>query len=233
MSDTGVLRRCPRCNVKLIDDAIECPLCHGVVESDEDRDMEEASVSVTYPDISYSIRALRLIIRIILFAALTTEIIVLIVNYFTFTGIYWSLLVGAGLLYGCATLLHSVKERKSMQRIIQAQLYFSLILVVVIDYLLGFKGWSLSYAFPIALVGVDIAMVVLMIVRIDGWQSFIMTEIVIFIFSMVLFVLNIMGKINGLVFALLAAVLTGLILIGTIMIGQKMVSNEIKRRFMI
>ena len=233
MSDTDVLRRCPRCHVKLIDDAIECPLCRGVVDADEDRNMEEASMSVTYPDISYSIRTIRLIIRIVLFCALTTEVTALIVNYFTFNGIYWSLIVGAGLLYGCATLLHSVKERKSMQRIIQVQLYFSLILVFAIDYLLGFKGWSLSYAFPIALVGVDIAMVVLMIVRIDGWQSFIMTEIVIFVFSIILFVLNMMGKINGFIFSLMATVITGLILVGTIMFGQKMVSNEIKRRFMI
>ncbi len=233
MSDTGVMRRCPRCKINLIDDAIVCPLCHGVVESDEDRNMEEASVSVTYPDVSSSIKILRLVIRIVIFAAIVTELTVLIVNYFTFTGVYWSLIVGAGLLYGCVTLLYSVKKRRSMQRIVQAQLYFSLILVVVIDYLLGFKGWSLSYAFPIALAGVDIAMVVLMIVKIDGWQRFIMTEIVVFIISVVLVILNFCGLIHGLIFTFIATVFTGVVLLGTIMFGQKMISNEIKRRFMI
>ena len=233
MSDTGVMRRCPRCKINLIDDAIVCPLCHGVVESDEDRNMEEASVSVTYPDVSSSIKILRLVIRIFIFAAIVTELTVLIVNYFTFTGVYWSLIVGAGLLYGCVTLLYSVKKRRSMQRIVQAQLYFSLILVVVIDYLLGFKGWSLSYAFPIALAGVDIAMVVLMIVKIDGWQRFIMTEIVVFIISVVLVILNFCGLIHGLIFTFIATVFTGVVLLGTIMFGQKMISNEIKRRFMI
>jgi FtsH-binding integral membrane protein len=38
---------------------------------------------------------------------------------------------------------------------------------------------------------------------------------------------------NMYVWMAIALVITGLILLGTIMFGQKMVSNEIKRRFMI
>lgn len=233
MSDTAALRQCNRCKIKIVDDTIECPLCHGVVDMDEDRAMNEPSVSITYPDVSSSIRLIRLIIRVILFAAIVTEVTVLIVNYFTYSNVWWSLIVGVGLLYGCVTLLYSVQERKSMQRIIQVQLIFSIILVISLDYLLGYRGWSLGYAIPIALIGVDIAMVTLMIVRINGWQHFIMTEIVTFLMSVVLLVLNILGKVHGLFFALSAAVITGLILLGTIMLGQKRISNEIKRRFMI
>ena len=234
MSDENTLRRCPRCKINIIDDTIECPLCHGVVEdTPEDRNMEEPSISVTYPDISVKLKLIRLIIRIVLFAAITTEVIVLLVNYFTFTGIYWSLIVGLGLIYGCVTLLYSVRKRRSMQRIIQAQLFFSIVLVIGLDFLLGFRGWSISYAVPIALMSVDVGMVVLMIVRINGWQNFIMTEIVAFVLSILVLIVDILGKLGGELFGLIALVITGLILLGTIMFGQKMVSNEIKRRFMI
>lgn len=236
MSDTNTLRRCPRCNLNLVDDTIECPLCHGVVEMDgeEDNDhMSHESVSVTYPDVSYNLRIIRLIIRIVLFAAIVTGVIVLLINYLTFNGIYWSLIVCIGLVYGCATLLYSVRKRRSIQRIIQAQMWFSIILVVGLDYLLGYKGWSFSYAIPIAFVALDIGMVVLMIIGIDGWQNYIMTEIVVFVLSIILMVLWILGKIPGSLFILISLVSTGLILLGTIMFGQKRVMNELKRRFMI
>ena len=54
MSDTGTLRHCPRCKLNIIDDTIECPICHGVVDEPEDRDMDNPSISVTYPDVSSS-----------------------------------------------------------------------------------------------------------------------------------------------------------------------------------
>ena len=233
-SGAAVLRRCPRCKISIVDDTIECPLCHGVVENTpDDRNMDEASVSLTYPDISVRMRTLRLIIRIVLFLAIATEIIVVLVNYYTFTGIYWSCIVGLGLFYGCVTLLYSVRKRRSMQRIVQVQLFLSIVFVVLLDFVLGFRGWSISYAVPIALLSVDTGMLVLMIVRINGWQNFIMTEIVAFILSIVVIVLDITGKLGGEIFGIIAVVITGLILLGTIMIGNKMVSNEIKRRFMI
>ena len=233
MSDKTMLRHCPRCNISIVDDTIECPVCHGVVDDMEDRDMDSPSYSVTYPDVSQNTKLMLLICRIVIFAAIATEIIVLVVNYYTFSGIYWSLIVGIGLLYGCITLLYSVLKRKSMQRVIQGQLYLSIFLVIGIDYLLGYKGWSFGYAIPIALMGIDVAMTVLMIVKINGWQSYIMTEVVTFLISIVLFVLYLMGKIPGTIFELLAMIATGLTLLGTVMIGPKLVSDELKRRFMI
>lgn len=236
MSDVGTLRRCPRCNLNLVDDTIECPLCHGVVEleGDEDGDrMSQESKSLTYPDVLHKLKAIKLIIRIVLFAAIVTGVIVLLVNYLTFNGVYWSLIVCIGLVYGCATLLYSVRKRRSIQRIIQAQMWFSIILVVGLDYLIGYKGWSFSYAIPIAFVALAIGMVVLMIIGIDGWQNYIMTEIVVFVLSVILMILWILGKIPGSIFILISLVTTGLILLGTVMFGQKRVMNEIKRRFMI
>lgn len=233
-SEASNLRRCPRCKISIVDDTIECPLCHGVVENaPENRNMEEASISLTYPDISVRTRVLRLIIRIALFLAIATEVIVVLVNYVTFNGIYWSCIVGLGLCYGCATLLYSVRKRRSMQRIVQVQLFLSIFFLLLLDFVLGFKGWSISYAVPIALLSVDTMMVFLMIIRINGWQRFIMTEIVTFVLSIVVLILDICGDLGGVIFGLVALVVTGLILLGTIMIGNKSVSNEIKRRFMI
>ena len=231
-------RHCNRCNIEIMDDAIECPLCHGVLEDAPDSDadtpqVEDVSRSLTYPDVSSSVHLLQLIVRIVIFTAIVAEVIVLIVNYMTFNGVYWSIIVGLGLLYGCATLLYSVLERKSMQRIIQVQMLLALLLVILLDVVLGYKGWSFKYVIPLILMGVDLGIVVLMFVGIDGWQTYIMTEIVTFLLSIVLMILHFTHLVSTSYFTIISLAVTGLILLGTIMFGQNMISNEIKRRFRI
>ena len=228
-------RHCNRCNVDVVDEAIECPLCHGVLELDDEDKVENisdmVSKSSTYPDVTVSLKIMKLVIRIVIFASVIAGITVLLVNYLTFNGVYWSLIVIAGLVYGNLTLLYSFRDRKSIQRIVQVQMLAAIVLLQILDYLLGSKGWSFSYALPILFVGVDVGMVVLMIVGIDGWQTYIMTEIVTFILSIVIFVMRLCGLVKGSFFMIIAIAVTGIILLGTVLFGQKMVENELKRRF--
>ena len=228
-------RHCNRCNVDVVDEAIECPLCHGVLDLDDEDKVENisdmVSRSATYPDVTVSLKIMKLVIRIVIFASVIAGITVLLVNYLTFNGVYWSLIVIAGLVYGNLTLLYSFRDRKSIQRIIQVQMLAAIVLLQILDYLLGSKGWSFSYALPILFVGVDVGMVVLMIVGIDGWQTYIMTEIVTFILSIVIFVMRLCGLVKGSFFMIIAIAVTGIILLGTVLFGQKMVENELKRRF--
>ena len=228
-------RHCNRCNVDVVDEAIECPLCHGVLELDDEDKVENisdmVSKSSTYPDVTVSLKIMKLVIRIVIFASVIAGITVLLVNYLTFNGVYWSLIVIAGRVYGNLTLLYSFRDRKSIQRIIQVQMLAAIVLLQILDYLLGSKGWSFSYALPILFVGVDVGMVVLMIVGIDGWQTYIMTEIVTFILSIIIFVMKLCGLVKGSFFMIIAIAVTGIILLGTVLFGQKMVENELKRRF--
>ncbi|MCR5213565.1 MAG: hypothetical protein K6E10_04055 [Eubacterium sp.] len=229
-------KHCVRCNIDIVDDAVKCPLCDGVLadmedDSDETPGVDQMSKSITYPDVSVSVRMIQFVIRAAIFAAIVAEVVVLVVNYFTFNGVYWSLIVGIGLLYGVITLLYSVRKRKSMQRIILVQLLLSILLVVALDVILGYKGWSVGYAIPIALMAVDVSVVVFMIVGINDWQTYIMTEITAFVLSVILIVLHLTNLVDTSFFALIAFLVTGFILLGTILFGQNMISNEIKRRF--
>ena len=89
------------------------------------------------------------------------------------------------------------------------------------------------YALPILFMAVDVGALVLMIVGIDGWQNYIMTEITTLLLSVVLIILHYTGLVETSYLALIAVMVTGFIFLGTIMFGTRMVSNEIKRRFKI
>ena len=228
-------RRCIRCNLNIADDAVKCPLCHGVLEGNDDNQhsLGQESVSETYPDISQSLKVMQLIIRIVEFASIVGMAVVLLVNYLTFNGIYWCLIVGAGLFFGVFTLVYCFKKRRSIQKIIQVEMLVGIAFLVLLDYLLGSRGWSFEYALPILFVAVDIGIVVIMIVGIDGWQTYIMTEIVTTVLSFALIVLHLFAVIDTSIFAVIAFIIDGSILLGTLMFGQRMISNEVKRRFKI
>ena len=246
-------KRCIRCNVDIIDDAIECPLCHGVLEeniqvenelgesSQEESDMDDVtkdgdlaeheSKSLTYPDVSTKLKITRLILRIVLFAAIVAEAVVLLVNYMTFNGVYWSFIVGVSLVYGCLSLYYALRKRRSLQRIIIFQMFMIIIMFIALDYLLGFRGWSYRYAIPVLLAAVDVGVVVLMIVAIEGWQTYIITEILTLLMSIGLMITIYIKQNVFSMFSLLSTLLTGMIFLGTVMFGERMISNEIIRRF--
>ena len=228
-------RKCIRCNVNIADDAIKCPLCHGVleVEDDNSHSIEQESVSLTYPDVTASLRRMQFVIRLVIFVAIIAEVTVLIINYKTFKGVYWSLIVGLGLWYGVVTLVYSFRERKSIQKIISVQMFLGILVLILLDHFTGGYGWSFRYALPILFMGVDAGALILMFVGIDGWQNYIITEIVTFALSMVLIILHYTKVVSTSFLAVIAAGVTGAILLGTVMFGQRMVSNELKRRFKI
>ena len=220
---------CKRCNVTILDDAMKCPLCNGVLEgADSDK-----SESLTYPDISTSLRKMQFIIRIVVFLAIIAFVTVVIVNYATFNGVYWSLLVGAELCYGCFVLIYIFHERRSLQRMIIGQMLAAAVVLLLTDFLVGWQGWSLSIALPITFLGVDVTAFVLMVVAIDGWQSYIMTEIGTFLLNSIL--LALVGTHDwsrfSMIMNLVSTGITFVILLGTIMLGGKMISNELYRRF--
>ena len=222
-------RRCVRCNLWIEDEAIKCPLCHGVLENAT----EKESKSITYPDVSESLRKMQFIIRLVIFLSIVAEMTVIIINYLTFKGVYWSAIVGVELVYGCFVLAYSFQKRKSIQRLIQGQMYATIIVLILTDLLIGWQSWSIAYALPITFMAVDVCAVVLMIIQIDGWQNYIMTEIVTFILSLIVVIIGFKEEMRfGTRLLEYAAVLTTfVILLGTILLGGRMISNELKRRF--
>ena len=78
---------------------------------------------------------------------------------------------------------------------------------------------------------IPVGVVVLMIINVDNWQSYIMTEIAVTAICVILLLLQIIGVIKSSILLLIATLIAGTILAATILFGSKLVSDEIKRRF--
>ena len=164
------MAKCIRCKLTVDDDSMMCPLCNGVLVREESEYAEAEknekgiyiSRSSTYPDVAPALRRTQMIIKIAIFAAVIAEVISVVVNYYTYKGVWWSLIVGLVLAYGCFTLVYSFSTNRSLQRIINTQSLLAVIVMIGLDYLTGHTGWAVKFAIPIMIMTIPIGVVVLM-----------------------------------------------------------------------
>ena len=223
-------RICERCGLVISDETWLCPLCKGALATDTVIEANDAR-SLAYPDISYRLKKMKLTIKIAVFASIVISAVLILINYLTFNGVYWSFLAVAALAYGCVTLAASFRVRRSTQWRIIFQCILAAVLVYALDRILGYSGWSVRFGFPILILLADLIAAVLMIINVNGWQTYIVTEIYAGILGVLLFLLELFGVWDLTILCIIAAAVSVLLPIGTILFGHRMVHEEVKRRF--
>lgn len=223
------MNNCPRCKIKIMDESVFCPLCNSALE--RSTAVEGENRSVMYPVPRQSAKKLRFANRLTIFVAIIAELIAVLVNYMTYRGSWWCLLSGAGLAYACFSFLFCTNLNKSLQRKIVIELVVGQVLLIVIDCLLGFAEWSLHYGLPGVVIGVDIAMLVLMLVNRNSWIEYLYSIIWIMIDSLICMGLSYIFGATFPLYCILASGITAAIVAGIIVIGDNKASSELKRRF--
>lgn len=224
------MRRCKNCKVTVIDPVLVCPLCHYVLENEG---MEEGKKVIPrmYPNVKETTRALNFIVKLYTFLAIVTEVSLVIINYMTYSGLWWSAISGIGILYFYITLRYSIQKNSGYQRIILTQIFCGMFLSIGIDFILGYRGWSMNLMVPIAILLVDLAAVILMIVNTANWQSYILLQLLTVLLSAVTLVLWKVGIIQYPLLAIIAAIVSAVMFVGTLIFGDRRAKNELKRRF--
>lgn len=219
------MSKCKQCDVIVRDDTEVCPLCKCVLDTDGEAENK-------YPDIWAKNHVLKLVIRIYLFAAIVTETVLIYLNYRYFNGIYWSVIVGVVLAYIYLTLAYTVSYSRAGYRMkIIVGVAGAILLLNVIDHVLGNNGWSVDYAFPAALLAVDVTVLFLIIFNRRNWQSYLSFQIAMILFSLIPVILNLMGYAHVPLLANLALAVAVFLFLGTVIIGGKRATTELKRRF--
>lgn len=249
-----MMSRCNQCKVEVSDDHAVCPLCQTVLEKTETLGTSEIPVNFEktgntkktknadiaktietveslYPNVKVIAKRIDLMIRIYAFSAIVVETLLAYYNYKTYENSYWSVLVGVVLFYIFIALRITFKEgyeytTKSILMVISAVLC-----VVLIDVLTDFRGWSLNYVLPSAIILLNTGIIIAMFINIRNWQSYMMIELFTILWSTLPFILNKLGFLTNLSLSHIATAYSILLFLGTIIIGGKRASNELKRRF--
>lgn len=218
------MSRCKQCKIEVLDETERCPLCDSVLE-------QTIEVENMYPDVKIKTRRMMLLSRIYLFLALVAEAVLVAVNCFGQFETAWSIVTGLILFYGYMVVRFAILGKTGYMAKTIVLTLIAIGSLIAIDFVSGYRGWSVKYVFPSAIIFVDAAILILMIVNRRNWQSYMMWQIFMCLCSLIPIILYWTDVIHTPYLALAALGASVFLFLGTVIIGDRRARVELKRRF--
>ena len=141
------MSRCKQCNIEILEPTERCPLCNSVLEKSED-------LEAMYPQIHQKARAFTMILRVYSFLAITIELILFTLAFFAKISYLTVLIPALFLFYIYMVLRFAVIGKSGHRAKIIVLAFLAVAIMVALDYIRGFNGWSINYVFPSAVIAV-------------------------------------------------------------------------------
>lgn len=218
------MSKCRNCNVEILDESEFCPLCHSVLEQTEE-------LENMYPDARLKTQKMKFATRLYLFCAIVVEFLLVVIDFNGENQVHWSILAGLGLLYVYTVLRYAVLGKSGYRAKTIVLVLLAVLLAVAVDFITGYRGWSVDYVASGGILAVDAIIIVLMIWNRRNWQSYVMWQIAMILFSMIPAVLYWLDLEHNVIMAFIPLVVSVFLFLGTLMIGGRRATQELYRRF--
>lgn len=226
------MNKCKRCGVRVMDNTLICPLCHTVLTENKEEVNGNRDKGENYPNVKQETRRFRKTGRILLFLSLALEVLLVFINYMTYSSAArkWSVITGGVIAYLILTLWHVLRRRRGHIREIYMQTFVVMGLLMLIDFALDWTGWSLEFGLPCVIYGLVLAIIICMAVNFSGWQNYLLIQMAAVFLSVIDVALHFAGFLHHIVLAWVALGLSVLLWSGTMIIGDRKARNELKRK---
>lgn len=218
------MSRCKNCKVEILDETEFCPLCHSVLEQTEE-------LENMYPDARHKTQKLLLASRLYLFCAIVLEFILLMIDFNSQSQVHWSFLAGLGFVYIYTVIRYAIIGKSGYRAKTVVLVLLAVLLTVAVDFITGYRGWSVDYVASGGILVLDVTIIVLMIWNRRNWQSYLMWQLSTVILSLLPAVLYLMKIETNVHMAFLPLIVSVFLFLGTLMIGGRRASQELYRRF--
>lgn len=219
-----IMGKCIKCNVEILDDVQSCPLCCSVLEqTDELENM--------YPDARVAMRKRVFFSRIYLFVGILVEMILISLNLAFASTIWWSAISGLIILYSYLVLRYAIIGKSGYRSKVIVLTLIALMGAVAIDFICGYRGWSVDYVLPAGILSMDVIILGCMFFNRRNWQSYIVWQMAMLAFSLIPMLLHLFELENNRFLAFAPMAFSGLIFVGTMIIGGRRAGIEVRRRF--
>lgn len=220
------------CDTKLQDDFFAFLESKGIsVEAEGNGGIGKEHDKGMYPRIHDSGNKHRKTANIFYAALFAITAILGMINYAAYSGFMWSAIAIGMITYIAVTMRYFLMSHVNLGFQIKIQIIGALLLLLLIDYMTGYKGWSVDYAIPGTILLANTIMIFLTIKNPINWQSYFMCQFTLTIFSVIPIILWAVGLIGHLVMAMMTFILSSLILLVVVILYGRNVKDELIRRF--
>ena len=166
-----------------------------------------------------------LVINLMIFISFLVMLTCSIVNICTSKKYLWCLIVGIGIIYSCITVMYSLKRNINIGSNAIS------ILVLCIDFIIGYTGWAINYAIPIIIGIANITILVLTIVSVNKYYKYAIYQLLIVLFSMLPILFIEENMVNNIILGIIASSISILNFIICLILCAKDVKEAIIRKF--
>jgi len=216
--------KCRNCKIEILDETESCPLCHSILEP-------TAELENMYPPVRLMMRKHLFYCRIYLFCAILLETVLFCLNLYLDSEIWWSVITGLGLLYSYMVLRYAILGKSGYKSKIIILSLIAVLSAVAIDFVTGYRGWSVDYVLPGGIILMDVIIIGYMIYNRRNWQSYMMWQLLMVLCSLLPLFLYLTGLEHNICTAFLPMIVSAALFLGTIIIGDRRARVELKRRF--
>ena len=221
------MKACDNCHVTIPGQREFCPLCGNPLEESP----KTGAPLNLYPDLSGRERQYNLIYRLLLFLSLLGAGLSVLINLLVPSKFLWCLIVLAALLYLWLSVPPLLRRGFNYSRRIMFQVLFTCVLMVALDIIIGYTGWSVDYVVPGLLSAGIGAIGVMVVFNRTNWAQYVLYQVQMGIFGFIPLLLYLLGLSNSLIMVLITASLALASLLVTIVLGDRSIKSEFKRRF--
>lgn len=219
-----IMSKCKYCGIEIVDDAVKCPLCSGILDGSK-------AEGHTYPDVVSNVRKISFLYRLFCFICIVAASVSMALNVWLTPTLRWGEIVACTLAYLLWLGYVIIKDNAGYRIRIISGVAGAVLLVIVIDTLLGFSGWSVSYVLPSGIILMDIALAILMLINRRNWQSYLILQVAMVLIGIVPLMLVRMGIVTHPLVSDIAFFVTLFMFLGSMILGGRTAVNEMKRRF--
>ena len=220
------MNHCEKCNINILTQSSNCPLCASNIKN-IDKNFIEPYPKVLLDNKHYQIIRLKIYLFLIIIMFFMT-ISIKFLNEKDLTYLFLSTSV---LGYIWFTIYTIQKALKNIGYFILKQVLSISVIVIFIDYALGWQKWSVNYAIPAILVlGVSSISLIAMFKPMQFREYFVyqITILIVGILSILLVIFNLSTVSWTLIFA---AFYSAMVMLGMIIFADKKAKLEFKKRF--
>lgn len=219
------MNRCQKCNVIILDATDRCPLCQHVLETDGKEGMNR------YPNAIEVTKKFRFWENLALFLSILVECLLLFINLEVNPKVPWALIAGLILFYANTAFRITVLGKSGYLFNVFSLVVLAIVLLLGIDFLTGYRKWSLDYVLPAGILAMDLVLLVLTLANRKGWQSYLIPQLLMIILSLIPVVLIETGVIHFPYLVWMALAASVFLFLGTLILGDQRARTELKRRF--
>ena len=183
-----------------------------------------------YPNI-INIKTSDVVINILSIISEVICILSVILNAVFTPDFKWSFIVILGIIYSWITVMYSIKKTVNIASHVLLQTFIDSIVVILLDIIIGYKGWSIAIAWPIIICTENITMLVLTIVTRKKYFKYAIYQIMLFALNTFLITIIVINNPHRILPISLTAITSVVTLVLAIELCGKELKEELKRFF--